>query len=285
MPDDQLEELGDDIELHGQREPVTLHEGRILDGRNRVVACTRKGVAPEWVAWDGVGSPVEFVISRNLRRRHLDVGQRAAIAVEAIKLFEAEAERRRLANLKRGTERPDETNLPSSGKGRSVEKASHATGVSVSSTKGFIRIKKNRPDLASRVVAGELTINAALAIMSKDDGAVVPEIADVQCDGLGNLLPDRLHVVFAARAEFASILNQLSSTKSRIAKLADSAGGEHIRFNTLQVDLDSVRNHLNIAMPFCLCCYCDGTDKACGGCRGTGWITEAIRDRAPKQET
>jgi len=83
-------ELVDDIREHGLLQPIVLHEGKILDGRNRHRACQHAGVAPHFEEWSGE-SPSAYVLSLNLHRRHLTDGQRAAIAVEAKERFEEEA--------------------------------------------------------------------------------------------------------------------------------------------------------------------------------------------------
>ena len=85
LPPEELTQLARDIKERGQLEPIVLHEGLILDGRNRYRACQIAGVKPrieEFDAKDAKRSPEEFVLSRNLRRRHLSVGQKAAIALE-----------------------------------------------------------------------------------------------------------------------------------------------------------------------------------------------------------
>jgi ParB-like chromosome segregation protein Spo0J len=69
-----------DIRENGQREPIIVHEGQILDGRNRYRACVELGLAPVTMKWDRVGTPEAYVISTNLRRRHLNESQRAMIA-------------------------------------------------------------------------------------------------------------------------------------------------------------------------------------------------------------
>lgn len=82
LPEDELEALAADISDNGQLEPVVLLDGRILDGRNRAAACELVGIDPVTVDWDGQGqSPEAFIVSQNLRRRHLTASQRAAIAV------------------------------------------------------------------------------------------------------------------------------------------------------------------------------------------------------------
>jgi hypothetical protein len=44
MTDDELDELAEDIRRHGQREPGTILDGKILDGRSRDLACERVGI-------------------------------------------------------------------------------------------------------------------------------------------------------------------------------------------------------------------------------------------------
>ena len=60
-----------DIRANGLREPITIHQGMILDGRNRHRACAAAGIEPQFVKFNG-GDPPAFVLSLNLHRRHLD---------------------------------------------------------------------------------------------------------------------------------------------------------------------------------------------------------------------
>ena len=94
---DQLWALADDIKANGLLEPVVMHKGQVLEGRNRLRACRMACVEPRFVEWDGKGSPVEFVISKNLARRHLTSSQKAAIAVTLLPMLEAEARERQRA--------------------------------------------------------------------------------------------------------------------------------------------------------------------------------------------
>ena len=70
---DELDELAEDIETNGIREPIMLYNGAILDGRNRYKAARLAFMAKAdipTVTYDG-DDPVGYVISRNARRRHM----------------------------------------------------------------------------------------------------------------------------------------------------------------------------------------------------------------------
>lgn len=84
MPNEDIKSLGEDIKAHGLCEPITIHEGQILDGNNRYTACR---MAPyslrkeHFVLFPVDSDPLIFVLSKNAHRRHLDAeGKRRLIA-------------------------------------------------------------------------------------------------------------------------------------------------------------------------------------------------------------
>ena len=81
-----FEDLRADIAQHGLREPIVIHEGKVLDGRNRLRACIETGTPPEFREWAGPGTALDYVISMNLVRRHLDESQRAMVAARVATL-------------------------------------------------------------------------------------------------------------------------------------------------------------------------------------------------------
>ncbi len=81
MSADDFAALVGDIKANGQREPVTLHEGMVLDGWHRYQACIQLGIKPQQFKFDETKDPVAFVLSENLHRRHLTASQRAAAVV------------------------------------------------------------------------------------------------------------------------------------------------------------------------------------------------------------
>jgi DNA modification methylase len=77
MDDERFGELLADIQANGQREPITLCDGMILDGRNRYRACVELGIDPLTREYEG--DPWSFAWSLNGARRDLEATVRALI--------------------------------------------------------------------------------------------------------------------------------------------------------------------------------------------------------------
>ncbi len=79
LPEAELQELAADIKANGLQQPIVMFGAQLLDGRNRWRACEIAGVEPRLRDWSGT-DPIGFVVSMNLKRRHLDESQRAMVA-------------------------------------------------------------------------------------------------------------------------------------------------------------------------------------------------------------
>jgi len=154
--------LAKSIREDGQKFPIIVHEGLILDGRNRFRACQISGIDPWTEEWDGEGSPTAFVIAANLHRRHLDESQRGIVAGRATKMFEAEAaERQRESWKNRGRDVP--ANLPERGEAR--EKAAALLNVSPRTAENGKRVvDRGVPELVEAVERGEVSVSAAAEV-------------------------------------------------------------------------------------------------------------------------
>lgn len=78
LPDDELNDLANDIASNGLNEPIKVWDDQVIDGQNRQEACIRAGVEPDYEEFEGDEDDVKaFIISKNLARRHLNKGQQA----------------------------------------------------------------------------------------------------------------------------------------------------------------------------------------------------------------
>ena len=153
----EFEDLVDDIRRYGLREPIWLHrDGRILDGRNRYLACREAGVEPGFRTYEGNDADViPFIVSHNLHRRHLDESQRSMVGARIKPLFEAEARERMLA----GTAPDPGANLP---QGRVRDQAAAAVNVSPRSVDSAAKVLQGgAPSLVTAVEQGKVSVSAA----------------------------------------------------------------------------------------------------------------------------
>ena len=84
MTESEFAAFKQDIREHGQHEPITLYEGKILDGIHRYRACRELGREPRVVRFEGnPRAAAQLVLGRNFHRRHLSTSQRAMVAAGA----------------------------------------------------------------------------------------------------------------------------------------------------------------------------------------------------------
>jgi ParB/Sulfiredoxin domain len=160
MEGDDFAPLIADIRAEGLREPIWIdHQGRILDGRNRMRACLKAGAPCIKRTFPGDDAAIlRFVISKNLRRRHLDASQRAMIAAE-------------LANIKprvfAGNQHVPSANLQTSQ--LSQAGAAKLMNVSPRSVADAVKVRKEgEPELLQAVKEGKLTVSRAAKVAKED---------------------------------------------------------------------------------------------------------------------
>jgi N6-adenosine-specific RNA methylase IME4 len=78
MNSKEFNELKRDIKENGLLDPIILYDGKILDGRNRYNACKEVGIEVKTKDYDG-DNPLQYVMSTNLKRRHLTDSQKAIV--------------------------------------------------------------------------------------------------------------------------------------------------------------------------------------------------------------
>lgn len=157
----ELRLLAEDIRQNGLLHPITILDGKILDGRNRYRACNMAGVKPRFVRWKGTGSPLEWAISANLHRRHLTASQKAVLALEMLPLLEEEAKERQRLSTGRGKKVAKELATSRADRGKSSQIAAKLTGTNSAYVELAKSVKKRMPDLLDEVRIGSLSVAEA----------------------------------------------------------------------------------------------------------------------------
>jgi hypothetical protein len=86
--DGELAGLVESIKSTGLLNPIVMLDGKVLDGRNRLLACKLAEVTPRFVEWDGSGGSLEeWVVAQNANRRNLNPSQKAVAALYVIRNF------------------------------------------------------------------------------------------------------------------------------------------------------------------------------------------------------
>ena len=165
MTAEEYQGLKDDIEASGQQEPIIIWQKQVIDGRNRLRACVELELKPIWVAIDDEADPVQYVLSHNLHRRHLTESQRAMVGAKLRDIYDQQADERRKAGLKKGTQSPVVANWPPrENLGKSRDKAGAAASVSGRSIdRATTVLKKGTPEQISAVEQGKLAVSKAAA--------------------------------------------------------------------------------------------------------------------------
>lgn len=81
----EFEVLKNSISTIGQQQPITIFEGKILDGRNRYKACYELGIEPIVKIYTGsYEDAFKYSIDMNSGRRHMNKSQKAMIAAFSV---------------------------------------------------------------------------------------------------------------------------------------------------------------------------------------------------------
>lgn len=215
MEGDEFAALVEDIRANGQREPIWVDKsGRILDGRNRARACRELGRVPDQRTWDGSGSPIDFVVSLNLARRHLTKTQLKVLAVDIKAAKAAEADKRRQRTLKQNAEvgdSPPRSADEETGKARDLA----AAQVGLSSGRDVDKAEKvmqEAPDLVPAMRDGSLALDRAERIV-RDREAEARKVADAKAAAAAQDIPSTLDI---RHGDFRDVLADLTDVDAII---------------------------------------------------------------------
>jgi N6-adenosine-specific RNA methylase IME4 len=171
LPEPELRALAEDIRANGQRHPIVVFAGKILDGRNRWRACQLAEVEPRLEYLERCDSPTDYVLSLNLHRRHLDTMQRAVVAAEAKRLYAEEAKQ----NMLRGKANPaHDSRGGSRHDNESARRAAKQVGAGISATEAMVAVQRKAPEVfeaAKRGTVKKVQDAKRLAALPAEDRA------------------------------------------------------------------------------------------------------------------
>lgn len=219
----EFDALSEDIKANGLREPITLHEGLILDGGNRYAACVAAGVQPEFRQFVGTNI-VSFVLSANLHRRHMTAGQQAAIVASAQQWAEAHAPHR----AKKG-----ESLHPYA----TVADRAAQSGASHRTQQHADKVAKADPELAKQVAHGEVSLPAAVEkitgkrpgskpapeLVIEDDGPSAEEIAEAEAAAADDA--ERVRLILESDNALAAMTEKCKQQAAQIRILEERVRG------------------------------------------------------------
>jgi len=163
--------LRDDIRDNGydSKQPIIIYEGQVLDGWNRWTACLELKISPPTRQFDGDQSEAINFVMRTNKRRNLNSGQWATIAVEAEDIIAAiymqvrkNADIRRQENARNQYSKPQDKKLSAP---QHSNKTSTKTAEIFNTNRTYVnqaaKIKQAAPEVFEKVKAGKMTMQDA----------------------------------------------------------------------------------------------------------------------------
>ncbi len=221
-----------DIEANGLREPIWKYKNKILDGRNRFLACQHAGVKPRYRPFKGNDDDaIAFVVSMNLQRRHLTIEQRALAAA-------------RVATLGHGV-RSDSSDAP---RGASTQtEAADKMGVGRRSVQRARKIvEKGSKALQRAVSAGEVPLTKAVSVVdlpkSEQLGAATGKNQRSETDEGWTPDEDEGEKLALAERELNASIDKIFEADDRLAAARDEIKRQAAEIATLKISRDGYMN-------------------------------------------
>jgi hypothetical protein len=162
---EQYRWLVDDLRKTGRLiEPITLFEGKILDGWSPYKACSEAGIEPHYTPFQGDRKQAfDFMLSKNLARRHLTIEQRKELALQIFK---------------------EDPSISTNAAAKKVG-LSPKTAETVRQKRGFGNSKPNRVSTTGRRVGGRPKHSESPAQMTRETEAAIAAVIEESLRNLG----------------------------------------------------------------------------------------------------
>lgn len=276
MEPSDLELLATDIKAHGLKGPITLYEGKILDGRNRFRACKLVEVEPRFYEFKNGADPTEFILTANVFRRHLNESQRAMIAAK-------------LATMREGRPAGNASASPSesgssSDTGQICTVSDEEAGRQLNvSRRSVVAAKKVLAEgTASDIKAVEQGKKRVSSVASKlGPKKPRPPRDTTSKDELGREIPKEVQPDWDRAEEVGKKIYRLLSDVKDIVVAGLKGEEKDIVFaeilNPTLAEIDGLRFSLEQIKPYVLCPACQGRGrKQCTRCKHRGFQSKYL---------
>ncbi len=226
MPEEDFQDLMESIKEHGQREPITLYETKVLDGWHRYRACSQLDINPMFHDYDGK-DPVSFVIDLNLNRRHLSPAQKA-LAIVSCNTWLHEGRR---------------ATPPIGGViSKSTAELAKEAGVGTRTVERAKRlVKSGKKDVYDAVKQGAMSLYEAIKVVDGDEGTEKPA-APRLAGGVSQSKYDELLAKYEAlKEENESLVDHYEEVAKELDVLRALKDNEHYaRMRDMQATIDNL---------------------------------------------
>jgi hypothetical protein len=166
--EEDFNRLLEDIRNNGfdQSQPVIVYEGAILDGWNRYRACQAIGISPAIKTFNGDQSSALQLVMRTNKRRNLNKGQWATIAVEAedvLKVIAEQVEKEKASRVSSARKNEVTQKIEQPANHRTADaKAAELFNTNRTYINQAAKVKSEAPEAFEKVKAGKMTLQDAM---------------------------------------------------------------------------------------------------------------------------
>jgi ParB-like chromosome segregation protein Spo0J len=203
----EFADLVADVKVVGVKDDLdVLPDGRVLDGRNRLRAAREAGLAevPVRVLDLDEAGAVEHIFRTALLRRNLSDDQRAVLVArfrEALTASARKARAKKAARTRWHGCSEDTASSKHEGNGRSREALAQTSNVPERKLRLAVQLQAKAPELAEKVLAGEINLTRARRAFERQEKQSRPEQLQ-PCPAAGE---GTVEDVLAGRARFALV--------------------------------------------------------------------------------
>ena len=225
-----------DIEVSGQKEPIVLYEGKILDGRHRYEACRRLDRSPVFAPEQFKGTQAEalaYALSVKDKRGTITKSQKAVMAYRLLKdkkISERVEKKRRekiAATLKEGKARrmweTNSRNLTAEEKGtRARAIAADMLGINDRYVGYAAQLADKAPDLLEDVFEGKISLVEAVKSLEPAPTAQKAGVRELR--GVKRSL-ESIREKLAGHGEAVALVEKLEAELEAMIEATEAQGG------------------------------------------------------------